>query len=439
MSSEPESLTIPAKFGIPLMALGLALVVGLNLDFGKDDRSLARAKREALIFAMSPVPEVPPAQGNAKADDEKVAIFGQALFFDKGFSSNGVVSCATCHKPELSFTDGLRVAVGVGSTKRNTPSLLGAQFNRWWFWDGRADSQWAQALGPIEDAAEHDFDRLAVALHVVQSHPQRYQDSFESLPDYTLFEGLPEHASPNGDGEAQKAWTAMSDAQRDAVNRIFVHVGKALEAYQRLLLPGEAPIDRYVTARKSGDLKGGGHLSPSAVRGLQLFIGKAECVLCHSGALFTDNSFHTLGLPSALILRPCKDDHCGPDSGRSFGAAEALASEMRCGSQASDEKDCRRLRHLNPKFEDFMGAFKTPSLRQVSQTAPYMHTGELASLGDVLGFYNELPGNVTMGHRELFLEALRFKPRELSDLQAFLESLSGAGPAASLRQPVERE
>jgi cytochrome c peroxidase len=428
---------VPAKVGIPLMVLGFALVVGLNLDLGKEDRALALAKREALIFAMSPLPKAPPAQGNVKADDEKVAIFGQSLFFDKSFSSDGTVSCATCHQPELSFTDGLRVAVGVGTTKRNTPGLLGAQFNRWWFWDGRVDSQWAQALGPIENADEHGFDRLAVALRVVQSHAQRYQDSFESLPDYTLFEGLPEHASPQGDVEAQKAWAAMSDAQREAVNRIFVHVGKALEAYQRLLLPGEAGIDRYVAARKGGDLKGGGHLSPSAVRGLQLFIGKAECVLCHSGALFTDNSFHTLGLPSALVLRTCKDDHCGPDSGRSFGAAEVLASEMRCGSPASDEKDCRRLRHLNPKFKDFMGAFKTPSLRQVSETAPYMHTGELASLEDVLGFYNELPGTVTVGHRELFLEPLRFKPRELNDLRAFLESLSGEGPPASLRQPVE--
>ena len=128
---------------------------------------------------------------------------------------------------------------------------------------------------------------------------------------------------------------------------------------------------------------------------------------------------------------------CGPEVGRSHGAREVLRNEFRCGGAFSQQKECRQLRHLNPEFADFVGAFKTPSLRNVAKTAPYMHTGELDTLEEVLAFYNTMPGDVRLGHRELFLKPLHLSSTELADLKSFLVSLSGGELPKPLVQPLE--
>ena len=436
MSSDTPKPPVPSWVGVPLIGLGLVALIVLKPDLGAKDRERKSAGDLALISAMSPLPELPPSPDNPFASDAKAASLGQALFFDQGLSSNGKVSCATCHQPERLFTDGLPVAVGVGVDDRNTPSLIGAQFNRWWFWDGRTDSQWSQALGPLETSNEHDFTRMAVMRRIAEHHAQRYQEAFGSLPDLSLFEGVGDGATPRGDDDAQAQWQRMTAEQRAQVNQVFVRIGFALEAYQRLLLPAKAPIDEYVAYRKAGDLKGGRVLSPSAVRGLNLFVGKAKCILCHSGPLMTDHSFHNLALPSTLGFKECKGDACGPESGRAHGAREVLQAEFRCGGAHSQQKDCRKLRHLNPDYEDFIGAFKTPSLREVAKTAPYMHSGEFNTLEEVLIFYNTMPGTVQLGHRELFLKPLHLNSTELGDLKSFLETLTGAALPKALTQAL---
>jgi cytochrome c peroxidase len=210
-----------------------------------------------------------------------------------------------------------------------------------------------------------------------------------------------------------------SDASPDRDEHIFVNVGKALEAYVRRLLPGPSAFDAYVEALLVGDPTGGGHLSPAAERGLRDFL-RGGCVSCHHGPLFTDGEFHNLGLAPSIGV---SDSH----PGRRHGATEAKASRYRCGSRFSDAHACGELRFLDPDFDDFIGAFKTPTLRNVAQTAPYMHTGQLPSLEAVIEHYKTLPGSPAVGRRDPQLQPLG---RSISthDLAAFLRTLTGELP-----------
>ena len=436
MSSERQGPAVPPWLVLSLLGLALGGLLWWRPDPGAPLRAKAEAGRSALVEAMSPVPTVPTAVGNRWADEPAAAELGQALFYDKALSPNGEIACSTCHDPAKGFSDGKKTAVGMAVTSRNAPTLLGAQYSRWWFWDGRADSQWSQALGPVEAAAEHGFSRAGLVRRVLTAHRQRYTAVFGQYPEQAIIDAIPAVASPSGDEAGRAAWAALTPELQATINRISTEAAKAIAAYQRKLLPGAAPIDRYVAARKAGDKRGGGHLSPEAVRGLNLFIGRAKCVMCHSGPLFSDQSFHNLGLASTRGLVPCKGEACGSEYGRTHGAREVLKAENRCGTVNSDEKTCRRLRHLNPEFEDFIGAFKTPTLRNVELTAPYMHDGEFETIDEVLGFYNTLPGEVSFGHRELFLRPLGLSADEVASLKAFLLSLTGEPLPAALTEEL---
>jgi cytochrome c peroxidase len=390
-----------AGVGLLFCAAGVVALLILRPDPTAVDRGAVARAKEARVMAMSPLPALAPDPTNRFADDPAAAAFGRQLFFDLGLSANGQVSCATCHRPELYFTDGRALARGVGDSERNAPSVLGAAHSSWQFWDGRADSLWAQAAGPIQAANEHGIDRSRLAARLRSQHAAAYEDLFGPLP-------------------------VLGDAA--AETRALVHALKAIAAFERKLLPRPAPIDAYVAARRAGDPSGGGFLSAAQRRGLDLFVGVAKCHLCHSGPLFADDSFHNLGLPAQLEVPACKEQSCGPEGGRTFGAFKVLQDEFNCRSAASDTSDCPELRHLNPTFEDFLGAFKTPSLRNVDRTAPYMHDGQFSDLDEVLNFYNTVPGDPALGHRELFVVPLRLKPNHIADLRAFLGALTGPLP-----------
>lgn len=384
----------------------------------------------ALVRSLSPLPALPPSPGNRYADDPRAAALGHKLFFDKAFSANGAVACATCHDPQRYFTDGLPRAKGIAEAARNAPTVLGAQWLPFLFHDGRKDSLWSQALGPLESEVEHGTDRLAIAHQVFARYRADYDAIFGPLPALDDRARFGPHARPVPFGSADpahQAWLALSEADRDAINRVFANVGKALEAYERKLLPREAPFDRYVKALAAGDTKGGGYLSPSARRGLRAFVGKAQCVSCHNGPLLTDKGFHNIGLAAV-------PGHNGVDVGRGFGAQQAKVDTFRCGSAYSDTQQCDELRFLNPRFEDFLGAFKTPSLRNVARTAPYMHSGQFATLGEVLQFYRTLPGKAQVGHREFVLTLLD-PAVDTADLLAFLDALTGELPDARWLAP----
>jgi cytochrome c peroxidase len=388
------------------------------------------AEERALIASLSPIPPPPPSPTNRFADDPAAARLGQALFFDRRLSADGQVACASCHVPSRAFTDGLPLARGVGTTGRHAPSVLGAAHLPFLFWDGRKDSLWSQALGPLESPVEHAIARTDVAHAVAARYREAYERIFGPLPALADRRRFPAGARPAAGAPDQgaRAWAAMAEADRDAVDRVFANVGKALEAYQRLLQPQPGPFDAYVAALRAGDPSGGGHLSPAALAGLAAFIGSAGCVNCHNGPLFTDKGFHNLGLP-----RP--PGASGLDVGRTLGAAQVREDPFSCGGRFADGEDCQELRFLDPRFEDFLGAFKTPSLRNVAETAPYLHDGRMASLREVLTFYRDRPGAAEIGHRDLILDTIAPDGVPVEALEAFLHTLSGDLPAAALRRP----
>lgn len=384
----------------------------------------------ALVTSLSPLPPLPPSPGNRFADDPRATALGHALFFDPALSANGEVSCAGCHLPGRYFADGLPKGLGMGEGRRHTPTLVGSQWLPYLFWDGRSDSAWSQALGPVESPVEHGFTRLEVAHLLARRYRAPYEAIFGPLPPLEDAARFPARGRPVvGDARHphQAAWDAMSAEDQRAVNEVFANFGKAIEAYTRRLTPQEAPFDRYVAALKAGDPNGGGHLDEMQVRGLRAFVGPAQCVNCHNGPLLTDMGFHNLGLPQA-------PGEASLDLGRAVGARQVLEGDFRCGERFSDARSCEELRFLQPDFEDFLGAFKTPSLRNVAQTAPYMHDGRFGTLEEVVSFYKALPERGAVGHRELVLTLLD-EEVSTAELVAFLRALTGPLPEQRWLRP----
>jgi cytochrome c peroxidase len=335
------------------------------------------------------------------------------LFFDSRFSGNKKISCATCHREDYTFTDNLPLSHGMGTTSRRSMPLGGAAYNAWFFWDGRKDSLWAQALGPIESKVEHGISRTLSAFIISNYYRDEYREVFGSFPEITA-ETLAVNARPaDDDPMALKAWVLMDPAKREEVNRIYVHMGKAIAAYVRTIVPGPAPFDRYVeTLSANKDTGAKQILMDEEVAGLKLFIGKAQCTNCHNGPLFTNGDFHNIGLPG--------QDESSADAGRSLGITQVLADEFNCLSRYSDAspRECYELRFIDTADQKYIGAFKTPSLRNVADRAPYMHAGQFATLEEVLDFYRTIADNPELGHRDL-------TDMELQQLAAFLRTLSG--------------
>jgi cytochrome c peroxidase len=359
------------------------------------------------------LPPLAPDPSNRYGDDPSAAALGEKLFFDTRFSSNGRVACATCHLPELDFQDGKRLSEGVGVTDRRAMPLAGVAYSPWLFWDGRKDSLWAQALEPLENPVEHGGNR-AQYVHLIEQHYRaEYEAIFGPLPDLA---GLPDSAGPVEDAAVRAAWDAMSAQEQETVTRIFANMGKAIAAYERRIMPTSSRFDLYVQALLAADEETmQATLTPDEVAGLRLFIGKAECLQCHNGPLFTDNHFHNTGIPAAPDLPE--------DRGRALGAVKVLADEFNCFSSYSDAApdDCVELRFMREPGFDLERQYKPPSLRNVAERAPYMHAGQFASLAEVLDHYNRAPA-APVGHNEL--EALSLSPREIEQIIAFLHTLS---------------
>jgi cytochrome c peroxidase len=224
----------------------------------------------------------------------------------------------------------------------------------------------------------------------------------------------------------------MAAADRDAIDRIFANVGKAIEAYERKLVTGPSPFDVYVEGLEGGDRAKLAALSPAAKRGLKLFVGSGHCDLCHAGPDFSDGEFHNIGLPVFAGE--------APDAGRAAGIEQLRIDPFNGIGRFSDNPNAARdkLAYL-PSPESQEGAFKTPSLRNVALTAPYMHDGRFATLRAVVEFYAvgeaASRGNL-IGAREATLALVpNFTAAEVSDLVAFLEQLTGRLPDPALTRP----
>lgn len=408
---------IPA--GILLLAVSLGIWFYASTQRDAWTESEITTLRSLWIGSLPPLPDDP---SNAYANDPAAAAFGQKLFFDTRFSSNGAVSCATCHVPGLMFTDRLPLARGVGTTSRKTMTIVGTAYSPWMFWDGSKDSQWAQALGPMESPVEHGGTRTQYVHVIDEFYRADYESIFGDLPDFSDRARFPDAAGPVDDEAARAAWDSMTPEDRETVTRVYVNTGKAIAAYERLILPGPSRFDDYVEAVLNDDQEGmQAALTKDEVAGLRLFIGQAQCIKCHNGPLLTNNDFHNTGVPTAPGL-PL-------DDGRASGVQKVLVDEFNCLSQWSDagENDCAELRYVTAEGEALLGAFKPPTLRNVAETAPYMHAGQFTTLKEVIQHYHTAPPG-PVGHTEL--EPIHLRPTQQRQLEAFLRALSGPLPVS---------
>ena len=281
---------------------------------------------------------------------EKVDL-GRFLFFDKRLSANDTIACATCHIPALAFTDGQPVSSGIHHLQggRSAPTAINRAFSTVQFWDGRAATLENQSIGPFANPIEHGFanhDQLVAKISKIDGYKELFKTVFK------------------------------------VENITKEHVGKAIASFQRTLISGNSPFDRF---DYDGDEKA---LSESAKRGKKLFFGKARCNLCHFGTNFSDEKFHNVGI--------------------GWGG-EAL--DVGRYNVTKDVKD--------------LGAFKTPTLREISRTAPYMHDGRFSTLEQVVKHYNN--GGVKNPFLDNQIIPLNLTASEIKDLISMLRSLEGTG------------
>lgn len=275
------------------------------------------------------------------SDPRKISL-GRQLYFDPRLSADNTVSCATCHNPKHGWSDARATSQGVGGKLggRNAPTVINAAFHRFQFWDGRAATLEEQALGPIANPVEMNLpvEEAVARLNQIEGYRTQFNEIFGS------------------------------DCTKETL-------AKAIAAYERTILSGDAPYDRY----KAGDKAA---LSESAARGMTLFFGKANCSACHSGPNFTDFAFHNIGVGM---------DKPEPDKGR----AEIS------------------------KLEGDTGAFKTPTLREIARTGPYMHDGSMQTLEQVVEHYNK--GGTPNKYLDEEIFKLNLSDQEKTDLVTFMK------------------
>ena len=407
--------------GFILLTSVLFLLLDSQVKLFKEEKPILWSSEEVELLkslSISSAPILAGNRGNYWADDESAAAFGQQLFFEEKLSLNGNVACSTCHQPDKYFTDGRELPlVNHVEGDRNTPTIVGAALSQWQFWDGRSDSLWSQALGPMENIKEQGNNRLNIVRFIKESYAHEYKSVFEDtlpeLPDV-------EHASPvSSDPQIRQNWKQLSDAEKRNINRVFVNVGKAIAAYERRLLPGVSRFDHFVEAVVAKDMvQQNKWLSREEQRGLKLFISdeSGRCTQCHNGPYFTNSDFQAIAVP------PVPDK--GGDLGRIEGVQRFANNEFHCLSEYSDALidagDCDEVLYGKQEGIELVGAFKVPSLRNVSKTAPYMHGGQLKNLREVLHYYNRAPMELG-AHSEI--TPMMLLPRELKMIEAFLRTL----------------
>jgi len=357
--------------------------------------TFTEAEREAiLLHGPWPVATKPDPSNRVSGKPAAIA-FGRALFSSTVLSASRDRSCATCHIPAKGFTDGRPRSVGIARVDRNAPGLYNLRLNRWFGWGGKSDTLWAQSVHPILDAKELGANANLIAQRIAGDRPlaAAYRAAF---------------------GRAPRSVPAET---------ILVDVAKALAAYQETIVSGRTPFDRFRNALEKGDRTGIAAYPAAAKRGLKWFVGKGKCNVCHFGPNFTNGEFHNVGLGYFV-------ERGRVDKGR-YGGIEILkASRYNLLGPFNDDKSratagfTRRVRQHPANW----GAFRVPSLRNLTATAPYMHDGSKATLTDAVRHYSELDEDRLHQTGEKLLKALKLSKREVADLVAFLETLSEKRP-----------
>jgi cytochrome c peroxidase len=354
-----------------LHGLLLALLFSLTCT-----ATLASQATESASPSLLGLP-TPPASHNSPESRAQAAL-GKRLFFDARLSADDKIRCASCHKPDKAFSDGLRVSQGIGDRTgtRNAPSLINVVFASSLFWDGRRDTLEAQALDPFINPNEHGFASTDALVKKVRAD-ETYRDAFVSAFGH--------------------------DKQAISAERIRL----AIAAYLRTLVAGGSSVDRYLYGGEKNAL------TPAAVRGLELFRGRAGCAECHvigaRDAILSDGKFHSLGVGMEDIRVHLAEL-----------ATRAMRRDAPLDHTVLQDAELAELgRFLVTRDPHDIGKFKTPSLRNVALTAPYMHNGSVATLEEAVEreiYYRGLTTN----------RPLIVTPSEKKDLVAFLRSLTSA-------------
>ena len=375
-------VVLPASSQTQTAALAHPGPAGL-LDFSPDE--------QAQILAHGPWPPAPREDvSNRVAKDTTVAQWGASLFFDNRLSGNGQLACASCHQPTRAFQDGLSTAVGRLDGQRNTPSLLDSAQARWLGWGGSHDSLWAASLTPLLTEGE---------MHQTLSS---LGDRMRSTPEL-----------------ANGYRAAFQQALPDDDATLAVDVAKALAAYQTTLVSPRTPFDAFRDALAQGDTAAAATYPLAAQRGLRTFIGEGRCTVCHAGPRFTNGEFGDIGVPFFVPG--------GVDAGRYTGLQLLLRSDYnrlgRFNDAGAQDPSAVGTRHVILEPRHF-GEFRVPGLRQLSETAPYMHNGSLARIEDVVNHYSDLNEERLHADGERILRPLHLSDAQAADLAAFLRSLS---------------
>lgn len=394
-----------------LLIAGLALAAAA-ISAAETDVVTFSAEEADTIRAMALRRTAPGDPTNRHSGDPRAISLGKRLFQFQGFSKSGKVSCASCHDPGKAWADGLSVAVGEGKGTRNTLSLKNVGYLRWLMWDGRVATLWSQATKPIENPIEMGGSRVQ-ALCAIWSDDQLARS-------YAALFGAPRPSLVDETCSAYRTSGAVPAASQDEVNRNFSNVGKALAAFLETVVTGKSDFDLFAESLLPNQAQHRHEISASAKRGLKLFIGKANCVSCHSSSLLSDNEFHNIQLP--LGARKFQTD-----TGRFDGARQLAKDEFGPSSPFSDARDTDRSYYVKQLRvgEQLIGQFRTPSLRNVANTAPYMHDGSMATLREVLEFYSSMKNAQRNDHHyESIVRPLNLTPPEIGDLESFLLTLS---------------
>ncbi len=352
----------------------------------------------AAMAAPLGLPPVPVPADNPQTE-AKIKL-GDKLFHDARLSADGKVSCSTCHDSGKGFTDNLPVSVGFNSLTgtRNAPTVINSAYMTTLFWDGREPDLEGQSKGPPVNPVEGGLENHDVLIEIIRKDPE-YVKHFKDV---------------FGVG---------------AAGIEIDHVAKAIASFERTIVSGNSPFDRYYYG---GDGKA---MTDAQVRGFELFTGKGRCVSCHiveqTQALFTDNRFHNIGVGFKAI------------QGKENATAAALLKKKRAGADLDvtvlTEGNISELgRFVVTENPTEVGAFKTSTLRNIAITQPYMHDGSLATLEDVVDFYNN-GGRVKdtdplSGFQSGGIRPLNLTDQEKEDLVAFMEALTSPEFAAQARK-----
>lgn len=436
---------IRPPMGRPMAMLGCVVALGACSDEDLVDGIFTQEQWEK-IQELSPLPDPPSDPTNRHQHDPMAAALGQRLFFEADYAGpllvgddgsngglgmvgeTGRISCASCHEGPWLIdlrSNPNNVSLGAAIIPRNAASMVNVIYYFPWIEnDGLLDSVWSEAMIDIEFDLGFNSSRLRLAHVIYAKHRDEYDAVFDPDLDPALDPNHPEAARFPADARPMSPeWNAMTPEDQEHVTGIFVNFGKALHAYLDRLVSKDAPFDRYVAGEVDA-------LTPAAKRGLQLFVGKAACVECHGTPHFSDDDFHNTGLAASGPFVSTEEQ------GRYDRIDFLLAHEFNSSSRWSDDRNTGRLDGVT-KDEALIGAWRTKGLRQVAETAPYMHSGQFSTLEEVIEFYDQ-GGHPEGFHgtRDAIIQPLDLSADEKSDLVEFLRSLTGEQlPAELLRNP----